>query len=76
MMRKLEAYMEQLAKQDLCVAFSGGVDSSLLLKIACSQAEKTGRRVYAVTFACTRPAIWKMRPAWRGRSARSTRFSA
>ena len=35
MMRKLEAYMEQLAKQDLCVAFSGGVDSSLLLKLAC-----------------------------------------
>ena len=57
MMRKLEAYMEQLAKQDLCVAFSGGVDSSLLLKIACSQAEKTGRRVYAVTFdTCLHPA--------------------
>ena len=57
MMRKLEAYMEQLAKQDLCVAFSGGVDSSLLLKLACSQAEKTGRRVYAVTFdTCLHPA--------------------
>ena len=57
MMRKLEAYMEQLAKQDLCVAFSGGVDSSLLLKIACSQAEKTGRQVYAVTFdTCLHPA--------------------
>lgn len=30
MMRKLEAYMEQLAKQDLCVAFSRGVDAPAL----------------------------------------------
>ncbi len=41
--------MEQYAGEDMAVAFSGGVDSALLLKIACDAAEKTGKRVYAVT---------------------------
>lgn len=45
---RLEEYMKGLAKTDLMVAFSGGVDSSLLLKTACLAAEETGRRVYAV----------------------------
>ena len=36
--------------KDLCVAFSGGVDSSLILKLACDTAKKTGMPVYAVTF--------------------------
>lgn len=45
---KLEAYMEKLAQQDVMVAFSGGVDSSLLLKTACLAAEKNGRKVYGV----------------------------
>lgn len=31
------------------VAFSGGVDSTLVLKMACDEAEKAGRRTYAVT---------------------------
>lgn len=44
--RLMETYMEQ----DLCLAFSGGVDSSLLLKTAAEAAAKTGRNVYAVTF--------------------------
>ena len=30
--------MEQLAKEDICLAFSGGVDSSLLLKTAADAA--------------------------------------
>ena len=34
MKKCLEARMEQLAKEDICLAFSGGVDSSLLLKTA------------------------------------------
>lgn len=42
----METYMEQ----DLCLAFSGGVDSSLLLKTAAEAAAKTGKNVYAVTF--------------------------
>lgn len=39
--------MEQFAAADVAVAFSGGVDSSLLLKMACEAAEKTGKKVYA-----------------------------
>lgn len=33
----------------MCVAFSGGVDSSLVLIMACEAAVKAGRKVYAVT---------------------------
>ena len=50
MKKCLEARMEQLAKEDICLAFSGGVDSSLLLKTAADAAAHTGRNVYAVTF--------------------------
>ena len=44
--------MEELVKQDLCIAFSGGVDSSLLIKLAklCADRQQTGTRIYAVTF--------------------------
>lgn len=45
--QKLLACMEQYAKEDVAVAFSGGVDSSLLLKLACQAAKNT--TVYAVT---------------------------
>lgn len=41
--------MAQYAGQDVMVAFSGGVDSSLLLKLAHEAAQKTGKEVYAVT---------------------------
>ena len=34
----------------MCVAFSGGVDSSLLLKLALTEAKRHGTAVYAVTF--------------------------
>lgn len=43
--RKLADY----AKEDVMVAFSGGVDSSLLLKLACIHAQSTNTTVYAVT---------------------------
>lgn len=46
----LEREMEKYAGEDVAVAFSGGVDSSLLLKLACEAAKKTGTRVYGVTF--------------------------
>lgn len=41
--------LDKYVQQDICVAFSGGVDSSLLLVMACEAAEKTGKSVYALT---------------------------
>ena len=35
---KLESIMDALTDQDLALAFSGGVDSSLLLKMAADRA--------------------------------------
>lgn len=46
---RLKARIEELAKEDMCVAFSGGVDSGLLLKMACEASSHTGKKVYAVT---------------------------
>lgn len=48
--QRLLSVMEKYGQQDVCLAFSGGVDSSLLLKLAVECGEKNGRRVYAVTF--------------------------
>ena len=47
---KLRALMDQYGRQPVCLAFSGGVDSSLLLKMACESGKKYGNPVYAVTF--------------------------
>lgn len=41
--------MRQYAKEDVVIAFSGGVDSSLLLKLACEAAKLSQTIVYAVT---------------------------
>lgn len=46
----LVAYMKACAEQNVVLAFSGGVDSSLLLKLACMCAREKGTRVWAVTF--------------------------
>ena len=46
--RLLEA-LKEYRGMDLAVAFSGGVDSSLLLKLACEGAGTSGRKVWAVT---------------------------
>ncbi|MEY8355816.1 ATP-dependent sacrificial sulfur transferase LarE [Lachnospiraceae bacterium 54-53] len=48
--KRLEQRMAEYAVEDICLAFSGGVDSSLLLKTAADAAGKTGKKVYAVTF--------------------------
>lgn len=48
--KALLAQMEKLAEHDICLAFSGGVDSSLLLKLAVDAAAVHGTKVYAVTF--------------------------
>lgn len=47
---RLETFLYSLAAEDLAVAFSGGVDSSLLLKLTCEAAKKHGTTVFAVTF--------------------------
>lgn len=45
----LKTYIWELVQHDVVVAFSGGVDSSLLLHLCCEEAQKTGTKVYAIT---------------------------
>lgn len=45
----LKKEMRRYAREDVMVAFSGGVDSSLLLKLACEAAGESGSIVYAAT---------------------------
>lgn len=47
---KLLARMRELAETDVCLAFSGGADSSLLLYLAREAAKEKGTCVYALTF--------------------------
>ena len=47
--RALQDYLLKLTKHDVAVAFSGGVDSSLLLHLCCEAAKQNGTKVYAVT---------------------------
>ena len=44
-----QTYLSHYAQNGICIAFSGGVDSSLLLKLLCLAAEKTGKKVAAFT---------------------------
>ena len=46
---KLQKKMEGYLPEGIVVAFSGGVDSALMLKLACSTAAGKGKKVYAVT---------------------------
>ena len=47
--RALQDYLLELTKHDVAVAFSGGVDSSLLLYLCCEAAKQNGTKVYAIT---------------------------
>ena len=47
--RCLKSLMKEYAEKDVCVAFSGGVDSSLVLVLACEAARETKKKVYALT---------------------------
>ncbi len=58
--RKLEERLEQYAKEDTVLAFSGGVDSSLLLYILCEKARRYGTKVYAVTFHTTMHPMYEL----------------
>lgn len=42
-------YMLGITKENICVAFSGGVDSALLLKMACDAGEENNTSVFAIT---------------------------
>ncbi len=55
--------MAEYAETDIIVAFSGGVDSSLLLKLACEAAGKTGKRVYGITVQTRMHPIGEMEEA-------------
>lgn len=46
----LRKQIGKMVEEGACVAFSGGVDSSLILKIAVEEGEKIGKKVHAVTF--------------------------
>lgn len=76
-LEQLEALMGKYTAggKDLCVAFSGGVDSSLILKAAVKAATKDGSKVYAVTFDsdCIHPVIWRLQTAWQQNWAVSTK---
>ena len=49
--KSLKKYMGEKSKSGICLAFSGGVDSSLILDIGCEEAKKNGGRLVAVTFS-------------------------
>lgn len=47
--KQLKALLQKLTREDVCVAFSGGVDSSLLLVMTWEAAQKNNTQVYALT---------------------------
>ena len=58
--RELEKRLEEYTKEDTMLAFSGGVDSSLLLFLLCEQARKQHTKVYAVTIHTTLHPVYEL----------------
>ncbi len=48
---RLVEHIKSFGQGNVCVAFSGGVDSSVVLKAACEAVKGSGGKVYAVTFS-------------------------
>ena len=50
--KALYDFMNTCIEEDICIAFSGGVDSSVLLQLArnCAEEKKRQSSIYAVTF--------------------------
>ena len=69
-LEQLEALMGKYTAggKDLCVAFSGGVDSSLILKAAVKAATQL-----PLTADCIHPVIWRLQTAWQQNWAVSTK---
>lgn len=49
-LKKLQNEISTMVNEGICIAFSGGVDSSLILKVACEEGKKQNKKIYAVTF--------------------------
>ena len=64
--QKLQKQMLVYAQGDMLVAFSGGVDSSLILKLAVQAAAKTGHKVYGIMVHTM------LHPMGEGEDARTT----
>ncbi len=47
---ELKQYISKFVEEGLCIAFSGGVDSSLILKVASDISKNLHKKIYAVTF--------------------------
>lgn len=47
---RLEELLRDAVRQEVCIAFSGGVDSSLLLAAACREQKRSGGTVFGVMF--------------------------
>ena len=48
---QLKGWLREQTKENIALAFSGGVDSSLLLYLLAEAAKENGTKVYAVTFS-------------------------
>ncbi|MCI8550800.1 MAG: ATP-dependent sacrificial sulfur transferase LarE [Lachnospiraceae bacterium] len=47
---QLEEMIHEAVRKGVCIAFSGGVDSSLLLAVACREQKRSGGTVFGVMF--------------------------
>ncbi len=48
-LKTLNSLIDKYTDKDIVVAFSGGVDSSLVLKLVCEKAKEKNTKVYAIT---------------------------